>query len=147
MRFDEPPVLDQELQVSDEDIETIEEQLTPSHDEDNGGSDDEEMEDNNEDSANPDEYQDTTNPKEVVGPVLAVVAPALENAWAINQKNKMSLIFDIINPVRQFKRGAVYDDNKEDPYAEYNPDPDEDPNVTETDEDGKTQPYNPIHHV
>ena len=98
------------------------------------------------DSDNADAYRDTTDPKLVTGPVLNEVTPALKDAWAINKKNKMALIFDLISPVRQFKRDALYDEEKEDPYVDYDPNPEEDENVTETDEDGDLQPYNPIHH-
>ena len=119
---------------SNKDTKAIEQESTPSRDDD-------------EDFPNPDQYQEITDPKLVFKPVLDIVTPALRNAWAINNNNKMSLIFDVINPVRKFKRGALYDDNKDNPYADYDPNHDEDPNVTETDEDGNTQPYNPIYHV
>jgi len=95
--------------------------------------------------APPRDYEDIVDPELVVEPVLPLIAPALQNAWAINKKNKMSLIFDVVNPVRTFKRGAKYDEEAEDPYTDYDPNQEEDPNVTETDE-GDAQPYNPAHY-
>jgi hypothetical protein len=63
----------------------------------------------------------------------------------------MCLIFDYINPVRQFKRGTVYDSEDDDaPFPEYRPDPEQDPDVVETDwevddDDNPVvlEPYNP----
>jgi hypothetical protein len=92
-------------------------------------------------------YEDTTDPKLVIGPVLNLVAPKLKSAWAINKKNKMSLIFDVVSPVRQFKRDTLYDEDEENPYADYEPSQEEDPNVTETDDDCDLQPYSPIVHA
>jgi hypothetical protein len=92
-------------------------------------------------------YEDTTDPKLVIGPVLNLVAPRLKSAWAINKKNKMSLIFDVVSPVRQFKRDTLYDEDEENPYADYEPSQEEDPNVTETDDDCDLQPYSPIVHA
>src|ERR1700743_459236 len=91
-------------------------------------------------------YEEVDDPKLVKGPVADVVSPALKKAWAVNKAHRMALIFDAVNPVRQFKRNAKYDDDLEDPYAEYDPDPDGDPNVTKTDEDGDTQPYSPVYY-
>ena len=88
-------------------------------------------------------YVDVDDPKRIIGPVPGLVCPALRNAWKINNFNSMGFIFDVINPARQFKRGMEYDEQSDSPYADYDPDPKNDPNVTETDEDATTQPYNP----
>jgi hypothetical protein len=57
----------------------------------------------------------------------------------------MCLIFDAVDPCRKFKRGAAYDPDAEEPFADYEPNYEEDPNVTDTDEgdDEKTMamPY------
>jgi hypothetical protein len=58
----------------------------------------------------------------------------------------MCLVFDCVNPARQFKRGTQYNSDDEDPFPEYNPDPDNDSEVTEDDDVGGTgqQPYLPV---
>ena len=58
----------------------------------------------------------------------------------------MSLIFNPINPVRQFERGVPYDNNAvpKDAFAKYDPDPEQDPNVTEDKGDEDLKPYEPI---
>ena len=61
----------------------------------------------------------------------------------------MALIFDVVNPVRQFKRDKYYDsdDEPEEAFAIYDPSPESDPNVTEDDERCDLKPYLPIAHV
>jgi hypothetical protein len=89
-------------------------------------------------------YSDVTDPQQVDHPVLDLIHPSLRHAWEVNKHRQMCLIFDCVNPVRQFKRGTVYDESDDHPFPRYSPSPEEDGNVTETDEAGGTQPYNPI---
>ena len=58
----------------------------------------------------------------------------------------MSLVFDPVNPVRQFEWDVPYDDKAEpkDAFAKYNPNPEQDPNVTEDEGDEDLKPYEPI---
>jgi hypothetical protein len=67
------------------------------------------------------------------------------DAWKVNVDMPLCFIFDYISPARQFKRGEVFDE--EGPFAEYDPNPAHDPNVTETDKDGTTLPYRPIDYM
>jgi hypothetical protein len=90
-----------------------------------------------------DEYGDLTDTELTTVPVPDIIIPALYDAWQINPKHKMCIIFDAINPCRRFKRGHVYDGDLEDPFAEYDPNAEDDPDVTDTDE-GETQPYAPF---
>lgn len=92
----------------------------------------------------PTNYEDTTDPKGVTTPVLELIHPTLRDAWRVNGTNKMETIFDSVNPVRQFRRGEIYDETAEDAFAEYEPSPELDPNLTESDEDCNLKPYNPI---
>lgn len=92
----------------------------------------------------PTSYEDTTDPKRVIAPVLELIHPALRDAWKVNGTHKMETIFDSVNPVRQFRRGEIYDETAEDAFAEYEPSPESDPNLTESDEDCNLKPYNPI---
>ena len=91
----------------------------------------------------PGEYGKLTNVRYTTVPVPDIIIPELYDAWKINPRHKMCIIFDAVNPCRQFKRGEVYDEDLEDPFAEYEPNADDDPNVTDTDV-GDTQPYAPI---
>ena len=92
------------------------------------------------------DYTKLHDPTRVVGPVMELVCPALLNAWTINKSNSMAFIFDVVNPVRKFKRRVEFDEEIESPYAEYESDAGYDSDVTETDVDATTQPYNPIPH-
>ena len=94
-------------------------------------------------------YEDTTDPGLVTVPVPNLVHPALKDAWVINTNHKMALIFDIVNPVRQFKRDEYYDsdDEPEKAFAIYDPSPKSDPNVTEDDKCCDLKPYLPVAHV
>ena len=91
-------------------------------------------------------YGDVYDPTRVVAPVRNLVCPMLEQAWQVNNSNTMAFIFDVICPVREFKRGVEFDENSRHPYADYNSDSDNNSDVTQTDADTKTQPYNPISH-
>lgn len=92
-----------------------------------------------------DEYAEYTDPNDTPAPVRSIVHPALRDAWQVNPRHKMCILFDAVNPCRQFKRDAVYDEDLEDPFAEYTPNMEEDEYVTDTDnDDGNAQPYAPI---
>lgn len=67
----------------------------------------------------------------------------MEHAWEVNNLNQMCFIFDYISPCRRFKRGLLYNHALEEPFAEYEQNRWEDPNVTETDEAPGLQPYYP----
>ena len=89
----------------------------------------------------------TTDPELVNRPVSRYIHRSLRTAWRINKTRPMWLIFDYVNPVRQFKRGALYDPDANSPFPEYDPDPENDADVTEDDGDGEgldLPPYNPI---
>jgi len=92
------------------------------------------------------DYGEITDVRYTPVPVPDIIIPALYGAWQVNPKHKMCILFDAVNPCRQFKRGQVYDEDLEDPFAEYNPNADEDPDVTDTDE-GDAQPYAPIEYT
>jgi len=53
-------------------------------------------------------YEATTDPSLVDRPVPEHVDSALSRAWKIEPKHPMCLIFDVISPVRRFKRDSVY---------------------------------------
>ena len=57
----------------------------------------------------------------------------------------MCILFDAVNPVWQFKRGTVFDEESDDPFPNY--DPKDDSDLTESDEDGHLQPYKPGVHT
>ena len=86
---------------------------------------------------------DTTDPKVITGPIPDLVNPVMGHAWEINNSNKMSFIFDYISPCWQFERGSTYDPNVKNPFMDYNPNPWEDPNITETDIGSTLKPYVP----
>lgn len=56
----------------------------------------------------------------------------------------MPFIFDVVNPATHFKRGEVYDDDEVNAFADYDPNYERDPNITEDDADGTAKPYNAI---
>ena len=91
-------------------------------------------------------YNDTTDPKRVFRPVVELVHPSLDGVNFFNTSHPMCFIFDAVNPARQFKRGEVYDSDEDTPFPDYNPDPENDGEVTETDinDEPGLQPYNPI---
>jgi hypothetical protein len=70
------------------------------------------------------------------------------DAWRINTDHRMALIFDAVNPARQFKRGEILDEkaDADEAFPTYSPSPSTDLNVTEVDEhsDGDLKPYAPI---
>ena len=72
----------------------------------------------------------------------------MKGAWTINSDHPMCLIFDVVNPCRKFKRGEVFIESAEEPFADYNPSYEEDPDVTDNDEDNDegtmAMPYLPL---
>lgn len=88
-----------------------------------------------------DEYMETTDIKEVTGPVASMVDEKMVNGWKVNECLPMWLIFDVINPVRQYKRGLRYSDRLE--FPAYGPEPWDD--LTETDDPPRGwMPFAPI---
>jgi hypothetical protein len=87
------------------------------------------------------EYELLTNPADITHPVDRLVHRALKGAFEIHPENGMALIFDTVNPVRQYNRDQPYRAGDQYPFATYNPSPEEDPNVTEN--DSETEPLNP----
>ena len=88
----------------------------------------------------PPPYEYTTNPKLVDRLAFDFVHESLCSAWQINPDRPMCLIFDCVNPARQFKRGTPYNADEGVPFLEYDGD------VTEADEDDEVglQPYQPV---
>lgn len=94
----------------------------------------------------PAQYRLLTNPAEITHPVPNLVHPALKDCWAIHPKNGMALIFDKVTPVRQYNRDQPYRAANEYPFAVYDPNPEEDPNVTENDSETEhLNPYEPVY--
>jgi predicted pyridoxine 5'-phosphate oxidase superfamily flavin-nucleotide-binding protein len=95
----------------------------------------------------PPKFIATDDPALVTIPDPIHIDPSMEDAYCVNNKNRMCLIFDVVSPARKFKRGTVYEEiDGQDPFADYDTDPEKDPNVTESDDDVATQPYIPINH-
>jgi hypothetical protein len=89
----------------------------------------------------PVQYALLTAPAEITSPVLSLVHPALRHCWELHPENGMALIFDTISPVRKYNRDTPYRAGDQYPFAVYDPNPQEDPNVTEN--DSETEPLNP----
>jgi hypothetical protein len=86
-----------------------------------------------------------TNPIGVTSPVMSLVHPKMRQAWKINKGLPMWLKFDVVNPVRQFKRDMHYTDDAA--FPAYGPAPW--PDLTETDEPSSRpglMPYAPINY-
>ena len=58
---------------------------------------------------------------------------------------QMCILFDAVNPLRQFKQGAEFDERSDDPFPDYYPRDAAD--VTETDEEGSLQQYKPMDYM
>jgi len=86
---------------------------------------------------------DQTDPLLVTRLNLEIVDEALDGAWEVYPNRQMCVIFDPINPLRQFKRGVFRDD--ESPFPDYSPSPELDPDVMETDEEPGLQQYAPTY--
>ena len=78
-------------------------------------------------------------------PVHRLIIPEMRKAWAIPQEFQMCILFDFVKPVRVFKRGTIYDEGAEEPFADY--DTSEMDDMTETDEFGVAQQFNPVDYV
>ena len=87
------------------------------------------------------QYQLLMDPTEITHPVRNLVDPALKDSWEIHPENGMALIFDTISPVRQYNRDQPYRKDKAYPFVVYDPNPEDDPNITEN--DSETEPLNP----
>ena len=85
-------------------------------------------------------YEQTTDRSLIDRPVGSRILEGMSEAWAISEDFQMCILFDTSNPVRQFKRGTVFDQDDDDPFPDYNPD---DSDFTESDEEGSLQPYKP----
>ena len=70
-----------------------------------------------------------TNPTKIKQPISSLVHECLTSAWVINPKSKLHYLFDVVSPVRQFKRGMPY--VEEGQFPEYSPETAGD--ITETD--------------
>jgi len=53
----------------------------------------------------------------------------------------MCLIFDVVNPVRKFKRDSTYNEKDKDPFAAH-----DDPDLSETDAVPSRKPAYPVPH-
>ncbi|KAF9642918.1 hypothetical protein BDM02DRAFT_3132772 [Thelephora ganbajun] len=96
-------------------------------------------------SPNQDLYQDTTDRSLIDKPVHAHIHVKMSNTWELFQYFLMCILFNVVNPLRQFKKGTVFNKDDDDPYPEYNPRDSGD--VTELDADGTLQPYKPMDHM
>jgi len=85
-------------------------------------------------------YQDRTDRSLIDRPVAANVHAAMTKAWAICNYFQMCILFDVVSPVRQFKRGTVFSENAVEPFPEYDRGGKD---VTETDEEVALKPYKP----
>lgn len=90
------------------------------------------------------EYEMWTDPETVTVPVPNMVHPTMRNAWKVHNNHPMCIIFDYVDPSRKYKRGEKHDDSVDCPFATYDPNPEEDPNVTDTDDNGDALQYEPI---
>ena len=58
---------------------------------------------------------------------------------------QMCVRFDVVNPLMQFKRGSKRNDDPKVPFPRYNPSPEQDPDVTEDDdEENQLEQYEPF---
>jgi len=80
----------------------------------------------------------------MVKPVDALILPDMP--WVMMEGSQPCILFDAVNPLRQFKRGTVFDATMDDAFPARNYRGDPDPDLTESDEDGVCQPYIPDDH-
>ena len=71
-------------------------------------------------SATPPPYSGMIDLTLVNCPDTNIVDPTLSCAWQINEHCQMCVSFNCISPVRQFKRGMVYDKTNPNTFPEYN---------------------------
>ena len=89
-------------------------------------------------------YAETTDRSLVNRPVNRLVHADMSQVWKIFEHSQMCILFDAFSPLRQFKRGTVFNKD-DDPYAEHDPRSTED--VTESDdEEAPLQPYKPAYY-
>lgn len=74
-------------------------------------------------------------------PAKDLIHKDMHNSWAVDSYFQSCLLFDLVNPVRQFKRGTTYDSEDEEPFSTY--DNRNQTEVTESDSNGTLQPYRP----
>lgn len=79
------------------------------------------------------------DPKLADRPVPEHTHNSLFHAWRVKPNHQMCLIFDVVNPVRKFKRDSVYNKNAEESFAKHN-----DPNLSETDAEPPHMPAYPV---
>lgn len=89
--------------------------------------------------------KDATDRSCISQPVSKYIHPTMSGAWAIPKKFQMCIIFDAVNPLRQFKRDTVFNAKDKDPFPNYNPR--KTAEVTESDYEGKLQPFKPWNYV
>jgi hypothetical protein len=77
------------------------------------------------------EYKKITDTHQVTRPVTSSIHENLTDAWRINKHLSMWLIFDMVTPVRRFKRGMLFNDSPDIEFPSYGPPPWD--NLTETD--------------
>jgi len=81
----------------------------------------------------------------VTEPVMHLVHSSLGTGWKMEPARQMCIRFDVINPLRQFKRGARWDENEDIPFPQYDPSPEQDDDVVEDDDkDGGLMQYEPV---
>jgi len=96
-------------------------------------------------SATPAPNGEETDPTLVTWPVLELVHQSLTTAWAMEPYRRMCIRFDVVNPLMQFKRGSErLTDDCNTPFPSYDPTPEEDPNVTEDDDQYVLEQYEPM---
>ena len=87
---------------------------------------------------------DETDPTLVTQPVAEIVEDAMVGICSVHPHRQMCVIFDVVNPLRQFKRGVQHTEDPNVPFPTYSPSPEEDPDVTETDEAPGLMQYEPV---
>lgn len=87
----------------------------------------------------------TTERSRVNKPIAKHIAPTMAGTWAITKRFQMCILFDAVNPLRQFKRDTVFNENDEDPFPDYNPR--KIAEVTESDYEGSLQQFKPLFYL
>jgi len=76
----------------------------------------------------------TINPRKVHHPVFKDVVTTLRDAWKICDTLPMGIVFDRVDPCRHFKKGTTFDEDSDEPFPKYKPNPERDPDVCYEDE-------------
>jgi len=92
----------------------------------------------------PSEDEDQTDPMLVTRPAMEFVHSTMVNICFVYPHRQMCVIFDVVNPLRQFKRGMLHTDDPAVPFPIYDPSPEGDPNVTESDVEPGLMQYRPL---